>query len=356
MILLDVTFKVVSTGTAFCFVSVPPNKKIRFFICPQAAKHFIFAAKPKDSPFKSLDEVVVNHSLLMRYKYIVSLILASFSFSLVVSSQPVREPSQRPADWTRATEPFRIAGNLYYVGTYDLACYLITTKDGHILINTGLASSGTMIQASLQKLGFRYKDIKILLTTQAHYDHLGAMTDIRAATHAKLMANSAELGVLSDGGRSDYEMGGDTSAFKPVKVDRLLHDMDTVSLGGTHLVMLHHPGHTKGSSSFLVDIKDGQKTWRVLIANMPTIINDRRFSEVQTYPEIAADFGRTISAMKGLQFDLWVASHASQFNMHEKHHAGDAYRPQAFADRKGYDEYMAELEENYSKKLSEEKK
>ena len=277
-----------------------------------------------------------------------------FLVPILSNAQPVREPSKRPADWSRPTEPFRIAGNLYYVGTYDLACYLITTKQGHILINTGLASSGPMIRNSIRKLGFRWADVKILLTTQAHYDHLGAMADMKRLTGAKMMANSAEVEVLADGGKSDYEMGGDTSAFKPIKADRILHDKDTISLGGTNIVMLHHPGHTKGSSSFLLDVSDGQKTYRVLIANMPTIINDRKFSEISKYPAIASDFDYTIDAMKGLKFDLWVASHASQFDLHKKRKVSDVYNPQVFADREGYDEYLKELEDRYKKKMDAE--
>ena len=143
-------------------------------------------------------------------------------------------------------EPLRIAGNLYYVGTYDLGCYLITTRKGNILINTGLAASATQIKHNIEKLGFKFNDIKILLITHAHYDHVGALAEIKKLTGAKLMVNENDAQVLADGGMSDYALGIYGRSFASVKADRLLHDHDSISLGNMHLVMLHHPGIPKG--------------------------------------------------------------------------------------------------------------
>src|SRR4029078_2426859 len=126
--------------------------------------------------------------------------------------------------------PFRIAGNLYYVGTYDLACYLITTTKGNILINTGLASSASQIKNNIEKLGFKVSDTKILLTTQAHYDHMGAMAAIKQSTGAQMMVDEKDAEVLPSGGNSDYELGHYGTAFKPVKPDRLLLDGDPIRL------------------------------------------------------------------------------------------------------------------------------
>ena len=253
-------------------------------------------------------------------------------------------------DWSRDYAPFRIAGNLYYVGTYDLGCYLITTPEGHILINTGLADSEALIKQHIKALGFKFSDIKILLTTQAHFDHVGAMAAIKKQTGATMMVDEKDAPVLADGGSSDYIMGGKGPIFLPVKADRLLHNGDTVKLGGMNVVMLHHPGHTKGSCSFLLDVKDEKRSYRVLIANMPTILDDTA-PGMPGYPEVATDFGYTLKAMKGLQFDLWVASHASQFDLEKKHKPGDAYNPEAFSDRAGYDATIAGLEKDYQKRL-----
>nr|WP_063842717.1 LRA19 family subclass B3 metallo-beta-lactamase [uncultured bacterium BLR19]ACH59005.1 LRA-19 [uncultured bacterium BLR19] len=268
----------------------------------------------------------------------------------------VTEPPITNQDWVKPYPPFRIVGNLYYVGTYDLACYLIVTPQGNILINTGLASSAPMIEASIKALGFKFSDTKILLTTQAHYDHVGAMAAIKKSTNAQLMIDEKDSPVMADGGSSDYELFGSTgSTYEPVKADRLLKNGDKITLGGTTLVMLHHPGHTKGSCSFLFDVKDESKSYKVLIANMPSIITSKKFSDIPTYPGIAEDYTYTFDAMKKVHFDIWLSSHASQFGMHSKHKPGEAYNPGVFIDRAGYDKAVGDLEDKFSKKKQADK-
>jgi len=280
--------------------------------------------------------------------------LAFCSSSLQSSAQKVNEPQTGNKQWSQPYQPFRIVGNLYYVGTYDLACYLIATREGNILINTGLAASASLIKSNIEALGFKLSDTKILLTTQAHYDHVAAMAEIKKQTGAKMWADDKDVAALEDGGISDYELGKYGVSFEPVKVDRRLRNGDTIKLGDTKLVMLHHPGHTKGSCSYLLDVKDNDKTYRVLIANMPSIITDRKFEDIPAYPEIADDYAYTLDALKKLSFDLWLSSHASQFNLHNKHKPGDAYNPEAFTDRKGYDKSVSDLEAQYLKKVADE--
>lgn len=284
---------------------------------------------------------------LKRTLLLISLLLVNF----LTFAQKVTEPANSHPEWSRPYQPFQIAGNLYYVGTYDLACYLIVTPKGNMLINTGLAGSLSPIKANIEALGFKFADIKILLTTQAHYDHMGAMAAIKRLTGAKMMVDEGDAEVVADGGRSDYSLGGNTSTYAPVKVDRLLHSGDTIKLGGMQLVMLHHPGHTKGSCSFLFDVKDKKRTYRVLIANMPTIVTDKNFSEIPAYPGIEKDYAYTLDAMKKLSFDIWLASHASQFELQNKHKPGDGYNPAAFMDRKGYDAELADLQDQFLKKV-----
>jgi metallo-beta-lactamase class B len=177
------------------------------------------------------------------------------------------------------------------------------------------------------------------------------MAAIKKLTGAQMMVDEGDAAVLADGGSSDYAMGGHGGLFQPVKADRLLQDRDTIRLGDMQLTMLHHPGHTKGSCSFLFTVKDDQRSYRVLIANMPTIITDKKFDEVTTYPGIAKDYAYTFNAMKNISFDIWLASHASQFNLHDKHRPGDAYNPAAFIDKKGYIEQLNDLQQQYDKKL-----
>ncbi|WP_199141807.1 subclass B3 metallo-beta-lactamase [Pedobacter sp. ASV12] len=277
----------------------------------------------------------------------IALLLAG----LYVTAQQVHEPTGGDPDWSKPYQPFQIVGNLYYVGTYDLACYLITTPKGHILINTGLASSANQLKANVEALGFKFADIKILLTTQAHFDHLGAMAAIKKMTGANMMVDDKDAAVMADGGRSDYAFGNGKMTFAPIKADKLLPDQAVIELGGMRLTLLHHPGHTKGSCSFLFNVKDKTRTYHVLIANMPSIVTEKKFSEVKAYPGIAKDYAYTLNSLKNQAFDIWLSSHASQFNLHGKHKPGDAYNPKAFIDRKGYDQTLAELQEAYNKKL-----
>lgn len=287
---------------------------------------------------------------MLKYLFRTFVLATNAFFTLAVSAQKVTEP-KTSEEWSRPYEPFRIAGNLYYVGTYDLASYFITTTQGSILINTGLAASALQLKTNIEKLGFKFSDIKILLITHAHYDHVGAMAAIKKMTGAQLMVDAMDSAVLADGGTSDYALGKYGRTFQPVKPGRLLYDHDTVSLGGMHLVMLHYPGHTKGSCSYLFDVKDDKRSYRGLIANMPSIIIDNKFSEEKDYTTIASDYAYTLASMKKLSFDIWVASHASQFNMHDKHHPGDAYNPAVFMDRVGYDAELNGLQKQYDKKM-----
>lgn len=288
--------------------------------------------------------------MLKNYFNITALLLFLLFSSFFATAQRVKEPKDIPVEWSKPYPPFRIVGNLYYVGTDDLSCYLIVTPKGNILINTGLAASLPLIKANVETLGFKFNDIKILLTTQVHYDHMGAMSAIKKATRAKLMVNEKDVAVAADGGSSDYALGGHGPTFEPVKTDRVLHNGDIISLSDMRLVMLHHPGHTKGSCSFLFDVKDGDRKYKVLIANMPTIVTEKKFAEVLTYPDIAKDYAYTIDAMKKLTFDIWLSSHSSQFGLHSKNKPGGVYNPAAFIDKIGYDKAINDLGVQFSKK------
>ncbi len=280
--------------------------------------------------------------------HIIALSLISFA----AVAQKVNEPKNMPRDWTDNYEPFRIAGNLYYVGTYDLTSYLITTPEGHILINTGTAKSGHMIRQNIKSLGFRVADVKVLLTNHVHFDHVGGMAEIWQNTKAQMMVNEHDAEVLHDGGSSDFALGGKGAMFKALKADRLLHDRDTIKLGGTQVIAMRHPGHTKGATSYLFNVKDKTNTYRVLIANMPSVIDEMHLPSMSEYPTIGKDFAYTFSELKKQEFDLWFAAHGSQFDLHKKHHPGDKYNPEAFRDRHGYDSMINSLEGKYLKRMS----
>jgi metallo-beta-lactamase class B len=255
----------------------------------------------------------------------------------ILSAQP--NPS-----WSRPFPPFQIAGNLYYVGTEDLACYLITTKQGDILINTGLADSVSLLRASIEKLGFKLSDIKILLTMQAHYDHVAAMAELQKATGAKMYATAGDKAALESGGKIDAFGDSPAYRFAPVRVDRILKDGDTVQLGGTELKVLSHPGHTKGSASysFMVDA-NGTRT-PILIVNLLSVVQP--LVNNQAYPNIAEDYAHSFAAQKQLHPGIWLAGHAAQFDMQAKVKAG------SFDDPKGYTEAVEGLEKAYRELLA----
>jgi metallo-beta-lactamase class B len=245
--------------------------------------------------------------------------------------------------WTHPFAPFHIIGNLYYVGTQDLACYLITTPKGDILINTGVSSSAPMIRTSVEKLGFHLPDIKILLTMQAHYDHVGAMAEIQKATHAQMYATQGDKATLESGGKIDGLGDSPEYQFRPVHVDRVLKDGDKIRLGGTELIVLSHPGHTKGSVSYSLTV---DKT-PVLIVNLPSVVQP--LVNNKTYPGIVDDYERTFAAQKQLHPGIWLAGHAAQFDMEAKLKAG------SFNDPKGYAEAVENLEKAYRQRLAKER-
>lgn len=255
--------------------------------------------------------------------------------NMIASAQTIHQPVGNP-DWEARYTPFRMVANLYYVGTRDLAAYLIVTDKGNILINTGLASSLSQIKSNIKELGFDYKDIKILLTNQVHYDHVGAMASIKKETGAKFFVNAADAEVLTSGGQTDYELAHLGMSFIPVQPDRLLKDKDNIRLGNISIQMLHHPGHTKGSCSYLLNLKENHKVYRVLIANIPTIVTDSKFSEVKEYPDIQNDYAYTFRAMKKLSFDIWLAAHAGQFHLLQIRKEGVAYNPKLFMNKQAY--------------------
>jgi metallo-beta-lactamase class B len=264
--------------------------------------------------------------------------------------------AQDNPDWTRPFPPFRIVGNVYWVGSYDLSTYLIVTPQGNILINTGVGDTATQIKASVERLGFKLADTKILTATHGHFDHVAGMAELKRLTGARLIVSEPDKELFESGGKADFRFGDTPGArFEPVKVDGTFKDSDTISLGGTVLTAHHHPGHTKGATSFTLNVPEGGKTYRVVIANMASINPGVVVSGMPKYPGIAEDYGRTFRAQKDMQIDIWLASHASQFSLHEKYKPGDAFNPDRFVDPQGFRAAVEQLEKAYRDQLARER-
>jgi metallo-beta-lactamase class B len=178
--------------------------------------------------------------------------------------------AQDGQDWSEPFPPFRVAGNLYYVGTKGLANYLVATPQGNILINSDLEANVPMIKASIEKLGFRFKDTKILLISHAHWDHDAGSAMIKDMTGATYMVMDADVPVVESGGKSDFHYGNNpASLYRPTKVDHVLHDGEEVKLGGTALAAHLAPG-PKGCTTWTIQVTEGGKTYDVVIIGSPT--------------------------------------------------------------------------------------
>lgn len=293
----------------------------------------------------------------------LSVVVPLFALLALVASVARAQPQFTPPRITAENEiyvrpfpPLHIVGNLYYVGTYDLAVYLIVTPAGNMLINTGVNDSVAPIRANIEKLGFKVSDIKLLLATHGHWDHVAGMAELKRLTGASMLMQEADAGMLEDGGNSDYRFAqGRGAVYEPVKVDRRLKDGDKVKLGDTELTVMHHPGHTKGATSFSFTTQDGGRTYRVLIANMGSINPGVKVSGMPAFPEITQAYAQTFAKQKQIVPEVWVASHAKQFNLHEKYKPGDAYDPNRFVDPEGYRNAVAKLEKIYLDQLAQER-
>jgi metallo-beta-lactamase class B len=277
-----------------------------------------------------------------------SRIITVIGCAAAILLQALTANSQTPDTWTRPFPPFRIIGNIYWVGSYDLSTYLVTSPQGHILINTGVGDTAQQIKASVEQLGFKMADVKILTATHGHWDHVAGMAALKKLTGAALVVSEPEKALLESGGKADFRFGNvESSWFDPVKVDRTFKDGGTLSLGATALTAHLHPGHTKGATSFTTEVRENGKTYRVAIANMGSINPGVTVTGMATYPGIQQDYARTFASQRAMTVDVFLASHASQFRLHEKYKPGDPYNPDRFVDPKGFADAVASLEKAY---------
>ena len=200
-------------------------------------------------------------------------------------------------------------------------------------------------------------DVKILTATHGHFDHVAAMADLKKMTGARWLSRSATRTCWSPAARRRFSLGPTRlrRAFPTVKVDRTFKDGGTISLGGTTLTTHLHPGHTKGATSFTTDVRENGKTYRVVIANMGSINPGVTVTGMPTYPGIMQDYAQTFAAQKAMKIDVFLASHASQFRMHDKYKPGDAYNPDRFVDPEGFLQAVSGLEKTYLAQVAKEK-
>jgi metallo-beta-lactamase class B len=250
-----------------------------------------------------------------------------------------------------------IIANIYYVGTKGQANYLITTPKGNILINPGTEKNPPMIKASIAKLGFKYADTKILLISHAHFDHDAGSAQVVKETGAKYEVMDADVPVVESGGKTDFQYGdkGGENLYPPVKVGRVLHDGDTVSLGGTVLTAHLTPGHTKGCTTWTLKVKDGGKMLDVVIVGSPNVNPGYVLVNNKKYPQIAQDFEKTFRVLKALPVDVFLGAHGAYYGLDAKYPKMKPGNPNPFIDPAGYKAYVADREAAFRTELARQK-
>jgi metallo-beta-lactamase class B len=275
-----------------------------------------------------------------------------FLTTLMLIGSPLH--AQTNPDWTTPIAPYRIAGNLYYVGSKDLASYLIVTPTGDILINSNLDSSVPLIRKSVEQLGFKFADIKILLISHSHFDHDAGSAELIRQTGAKYMVMDGDVSVVESGGATDFAYGKDT--YAPAKVDRVLHDGDEVKLGDTVLVAHKTAGHTRGCTTWTLQVKEAGQLLNVVIVGSWNVNPGWRLvdrpGQPASYPGIADDYRRTFATLKRLPCDIFLGAHGGYFGMLAKLariKAGETYK--VWIDPQGYQAAVAEREQAFEKEL-----
>ena len=277
---------------------------------------------------------------------LAAVILIVLALVLVSARKPAQD------DWTEPFPAFRIADNLYYVGSKGLANYLITTPEGHILINSDFEANVPLIRSSVESLGFKFTDIKILLISHAHADHCAASATIKKITGAKYMVMEGDAPVVESGGKTDFFYANDPEGqYPPTSVDRVLHDGDEVKLGGVVLTARLTPGHTKGCTTWTMKVKDGSRTRDVVIIGSPNVNPGYNLLNDKQYPEMKQDYEQTFSVLKSLSCDYFLGAHGSYFDLERKYARFKAGATSAFIDPDGYKQYVTEREQAFRSEL-----
>ncbi|HEV3189683.1 MAG TPA: subclass B3 metallo-beta-lactamase [Polyangiaceae bacterium] len=257
--------------------------------------------------------------------------------------------------WNRAFPPYRVIGNIYYVGTNEIAQFLIATPAGHILIDSGFEESVPRLRENVQKLGYRFEDIKILLSSHAHIDHVQAHALVRRLTGAQVVASAADAAFIAAGGKGETVFDG-VYEWAPCLVDRRIGDGDQVSLGETTLTAHLTPGHTRGATTWTMQVTDQRRTLSVVFFPSANVNPGVRLVDNPRYPAIAADFERSFATWKAMPCDVFLADHGPFYSMREKYDRLQAgASPNPFIDPQGYRSFIADAEQKFREELRSER-
>lgn len=320
--------------------------------------HMATITTPRNDAIESIGGLATGKEIAM--PRVIPALLVALTSSLVLQAQPsgtaipketlapvltpweIAPPRTREAN-NSAFPPHKVIGNVYYVGTADYASFLITSEQGHILINPDFEDSVPLIQKSVEQLGFKFQDIKIILISHAHGDHCAGTARAKELTGAQFMVMDADAPVMEKGGAG---RGG----FPSVKVTRVLHDKDEVKLGGNTLVAVLTPGHTKGCTTWTLKTQDGGKSYNVVIVGSAGVNDAHYLVNNAGYPKVISDYQRAFRVLKTLPCDVFLASHGVFYGLKDKY-PKLASGSNPFIDPDGYKAHVKLMEQAFYYKL-----
>jgi metallo-beta-lactamase class B len=268
-------------------------------------------------------------------------------------TQNLTDHKSRLEAWNKPFKPFRIIDKIYYVGTNNLACYLIVTPGGHILIDTAMEESAPIIRANIEALGYKLKNIRIILSSHAHFDHVAGHADMVAATGARVYATEADAETLESGGTKGFHP---LTPYKPVKVSRILKDGDIVRIGNVALTAHLTPGHTEGNTTWTTTVAENGKKYDVVFVGSMSINPGVRMVNYPPWPKISEAYAKSFRILKELPCDVFLGPHAPFFDMEEKVRRMNADpKTNPFIDPEGYRNYIARFEKLYNEQLERER-
>jgi metallo-beta-lactamase class B len=297
-------------------------------------------------------------------RFLAGLVAASCACAHAADTAPGVPPAPDRAwvkrlfdSWRAPVPPRQLPGNIYYVGASGVSSFLITTPAGHILLDTGFDDTVPIIQRSVEQLGFKLTEIKFILSSHAHIDHVGGHALMQKLTGARIVASAGDARALESGGEDDYiQWPKDTIVYAPAKVDRIIGDGDTIALGGVTLTAHLTPGHTRGATTWTMDVDDHGTTRHVVFFSSASINAGTRLVNNPFYPDFVREFEATFATLRALPCDIFFAPHGGQFAMADKFarlERGEKENP--FVDPAGWKRLIAGAEKAFRDQLAAER-
>ncbi len=272
---------------------------------------------------------------------------------LTIGGLLAQAPNSLRGEPSQPVEPYKVIGNIYYVGAVNISSHIIVTPEGLILLDTGTQEMLPGIRTNLGKLGYTLQDVKIILSSHAHWDHVEGHATIKELSGAKVMAVGEDAEAIASG--IDNSAAG-ASGWNPTEVDRVLKDGDKVTLGGVTMQAHLTPGHTKGCTAWTTTVEEDGESYSVLFVGGTGINSGVELLNNKRHPSIVEDYARTFSALGSLKVDVFLAQHPSMYGMADKMERLKAgATPNPFIDPEGYQRFLEQEEGNYLKQLEEER-